>query len=651
MFGGSPVNEARLRRISATIDHRGPDDHGTWCDTDAGIGLAHVRLSILDLSSAGHQPMVSASGRYVIVFNGEIYNHVLIRSRLEDERVAPKWRGHSDTEVLLAAFDAWGIRATVERCVGMFAIAVWDRHRRILTLGRDRIGEKPLYYGWWRGEFIFGSELKALRAHHGSGWEIDRDALAAFMRFSYIPAPKSIYRGIYKLPPGTLLTIGPSDPVPSEPVAYWSLLDVARRGASAPFTGSDAEALSALEMRLRDAVSIQQIADVPLGAFLSGGVDSTAIVALMQRQSNRPVHTFTIGFSDSDYNEATHAQAVARHLETWHTELYVTPDEAREAITRLPRIYDEPFGDSSQIPTFLVSALARRHVKVSLSGDAGDELFGGYNRYLWARRIIRFPRLLRTFAARLLSSVSPSRWDHTYEMCRPFLPASLHLRMPGDKAHKLASVLSASSVGVLYERLVSACPDPEVIVVGGHETTALADSWDDTADIGECEKRMMALDTLTYLPDDILCKVDRAAMGVSLETRVPFLDHRVVEFAWSLPLRMNIRNGQGKWILRQLVYKYVPRELIERPKMGFGVPIGAWLRGPLRDWAESLVDQSRIRQEGYLDAEAIRKKWLEHQSGARNWQYPLWNVLMFQAWMENEKQGGNEHPVFAGGQS
>jgi asparagine synthase (glutamine-hydrolysing) len=635
-LGHVACDENSLRRMVATLNHRGPDDRGLWFDQSAAIGLVHARLSILDLSAAGHQPMSSASGRYVIVFNGEIYNHLNLRGELEQSSRTLNWRGHSDTETLLAGFYAWGIEGTLLKSVGMFAFAVWDKQTHTLTLARDRLGEKPLYYGWQGDTFLFGSELKALKAHPAFDAEIDRDALAAFMRYSYIPAPQSIYQGIHKLLPGTLLNVRAGKRNGSKPVPYWSLLGVARQGLQSQFTSSDAEALQGLEARLSEAVALQQISDVPIGAFLSGGIDSSTIVALMQSQSIRPIHTFTIGFDDLHYNEAVHARAVARHLRTEHTELYVTSEDALEVIPKLPMLYDEPFGDSSQIPTYLVSQLAQRSVTVSLSGDAGDELFGGYNRYAWTRKLLKVPVKLRRTLACLLTALSPAQWDRIYSAMQPMLLSSLRVRMPGDKAHKLSQVLAVDSDAAIYQRLVSTWAYPDAVVLGCRGLINLSQAWDELTDFDTPEHRMMALDALTYLPDDILCKVDRAAMGVSLETRVPFLDHRVVEYAWRLPLHMKIRNGQGKWILRQLLYKYVPKKLIDRPKMGFGVPIDAWLRGPLREWAENLLNESRLRQEGYFNSTAIRQKWLEHISGKRNWQYQLWNVLMFQAWLESQ---------------
>jgi asparagine synthase (glutamine-hydrolysing) len=636
VLGGAQVSEELLRDMAFVIHHRGPDDQGVWFDSEAGIGLSHARLSILDLSPAGHQPMVSASGRYVIAFNGEIYNHVSLRDHLEKINQAPEWHGHSDTETIVAGFDAWGIENTIIKTIGMFAFAAWDRQTQTLVLGRDRLGEKPLFYGWLGDSFLFGSELKALRVHPCFNTEVDRDALASFMRFSYIPSPQSIYRGIHKLIPGSLLRVQAKDNSYSKPVQYWSMKDVARDGLQSPFTGSDSEAIEELEAVLSEAVTLQQLADVPLGAFLSGGIDSSMIVSLMQAQSIRPIHTFTIGFHDHQYNEAVHAKVIARHLGTDHTELYVTPEEARAVIPRLPTLYDEPFADISQIPTFLVSQLARRNVTVSLSGDAGDELFGGYNRYAWMHKLLKVPAGLRWPLANCLSALRPAQWDWLYAVMCPLLPESLQVSMPGDRASKLASVLAMKLDSLIYQNLVSTCPNPEDIVLNGYDTTDLTQAWDELVDLETPENRMMALDALTYLPDDILCKVDRASMGVSLETRVPFLDHRVVAYAWRLPLNMKIRNGKGKWVLRQLLSKYMPRELIDRPKMGFGVPIDSWLRGPIRDWADNMLNKSRLKSEGYLNPNAIRQKWEEHLSGKRNWQYLLWNVIIFQSWLEEQ---------------
>lgn len=654
---------ATLDTMATAIAHRGPDDAGVWLDADAGIGLAHRRLSILDLSPAGHQPMLSPSGRFVLVFNGEIYNHLELRQELErkhspfftDGDASPSptplplgegsyrtWRGHSDTETLLAGFEIWGVAATLQHTIGMFAIAVWDRAGRILTLARDRLGEKPLYYGWQGNTFLFGSELKALKAHPAFKADINRDALSLLLRHNYLPTPHTIYQAIHKLPPGTLLTL-PSAARHANlaPMPYWSLRDAVEQGQAQPFQGTDAEAITALDDLLRDAVQRQQLADVPLGAFLSGGVDSSTIVALMQAQSSRPVKTFTIGFHENGYNEAHYAKEVARHLGTDHTELYVTPEQAQAVIPRLPEIYDEPFADSSQIPTFLVAQLTRRHVTVSLSGDAGDELFGGYNRYLLASaiwgKIGWLPASVRSFAARGITALPPAAWSRLYRALAGSLPPQLRFSQPGDKAHKLAEILTAASPDLIYRNLISHWKQPTDLVIDATEPPTILSNPDHWAKLTKFDHRMMYLDAMSYLPDDILVKVDRAAMAVSLETRVPLLDHRVVEFAWRLPLAMKIRHGESKWILRQVLDRYVPRTLIERPKMGFGVPLDRWLRGPLRDWAEDLLDESRLRREGFFHPEPIRRKWAEHLAGTRNWQSYLWDVLMFQAWLESTK--------------
>jgi asparagine synthase (glutamine-hydrolysing) len=637
---------ALLQRIGTSIAHRGPDGSGIWTETESGIGLIHRRLAIVDLSPAGYQPMMSLCERYVIAFNGEIYNHIDLRNDLEKcgVRGTPglPWRGHSDTETLLAAMSAWGIQATVERCIGMFAFAVWDKKERTLTLGRDRLGEKPLYYGWQgsghESTFLFGSEIKALKAHPSFSAPINRDALCLLLRHSYIPAPHSIYRGIFKLPAGSLLTVSLDKREPVI-VPYWSFTEMAVDGNRSPFTGSPEAMVDSLEDLLKSAVRQQMMADVPLGAFLSGGIDSSTVVALMQAQSSRPVKTFTIGFNEEGYNEAVHAKAVARHLGTDHTEMYVTPQQALEVIPKLPSLYCEPFADSSQIPTFLVSQLARQKVTVSLSGDAGDELFAGYNRYVLARniwgKISRLPPGVRSLAALGIRTLSPTAWNTLIGPIQPLAPRALRQANFGDKLHKGAHVLAAQSVDDLYLGLVSHWK-PEDLVIGGHEpATCLNGNRLALAGLDDVQ-RMMALDAITYMPDDILVKVDRAAMGVSLESRVPFLDHRVVEFAWRVPQTLKLRDGVGKWILRQVLYRYVPKELVERPKMGFGMPIDVWLRGHLKDWAEALLDEGRLRREGYFHPAPIRQKWAEHLSGARNWQYHLWDVLMFQAWLEEQ---------------
>lgn len=636
---GADAARAMLLRMAGCISHRGPDGTAAWLEGENRVALGHNRLAILDLSAAGDQPMHSASGRYVIVYNGEIYNHLELRERLTTEGRAGPWRGHSDTETLLAAVEAWGIRTALERAIGMFAIALWDREAKELILARDRLGEKPLYYGWQGNGrdrvLLFGSELKSLGSHPSFRRKIDREALALYMRHAYVPAPWSIFQGIKKLLPGSFLTFGPGGAERLE--RYWSGAEVAAAGAAAPRLARPEDYVDQLEPLLTDAVGKQMLSDVPLGAFLSGGVDSSTVVALMQAQSARPVRTFSIGFHEEAYNEAEHAKAVARHLGTDHTELYVTAQEAMSVVPQLPTVYDEPFADSSQIPTLLVSRLARQHVTVSLSGDAGDELFAGYNRYKMTaahwRRMSRLPRPLRAGLARSMRSLSPAAWDRIASAASPILPQSLRMSLPGEKIIKAASVLPSRSSAELYGSLISIWRDPSSVVLGAGQSGEDADAnGAKLAALGDVE-RMMASDMLGYLPDDILVKVDRAAMSVSLETRVPFLDHRVVEFAWSIPIDVKMRGGETKWPLRQLLYRHVPRQLIERPKMGFGVPIDSWLRGPLKAWAEDLLDEERIRREGYLNPEPIRRAWADHQSGRANLQHQLWTVLMFQSWL------------------
>ena len=651
-----------VRQMAATLHHRGPDDGGVWVDEAAGIALGHRRLSILDLSPAGHQPMASASGRFVIAFNGEIYNHLSLREELE--ALTPSltlplagggnelngggknvgWRGHSDTETLLAGFETWGIEATLQKTVGMFAIALWDREERVLTLARDRIGEKPLYYGFQNDTFVFGSELKALKAHPDFLGEIDRDVICLYLRHCTIPAPYSIYKGIKKLLPGSYLQLPFGRDVDVlravTPKSYWSLAEVAAQGLAAPFAGSDADAIAALDSQLKQSIGLQMMADVPLGAFLSGGVDSSTVVALMQAQSIRPVKTFSIGFDEQGYNEAEYAKAVAQHLGTDHTEIYVSSAEAMQVIPMLGRMYDEPFADSSQIPTFLVAQMARQHVAVSLSGDAGDELFCGYNRYaladIWGR-IERVPFGVRRMAGRLVKSVAPANWDAVFQLAAHFLTLPVNM---SEKLGKLATrLVSVNGVNELYYSLVSEIDNPEQVVIGAKEPATWLTEVGMKSSFDDAKLHMMLMDAMTYLPDDILVKVDRAAMANSLETRVPFLDHRVVEMAWALPMAMKVRDGKSKWILRQVLYQYVPKQLIERPKAGFGIPLGDWLRGPLRVWVEGLLDENRLRQEGFFNVQYIREKWKAHLEGKRNNQTFLWNVLMFQVWLE--EQGGD----------
>ncbi|WP_303290701.1 asparagine synthase (glutamine-hydrolyzing) [Marinobacter sp. SS5-14b] len=637
---GESSGRSTIQSMCDQISHRGPDSEGYWQTDDGALAIGHRRLSILDLSAAGHQPMHSECGRYVLVFNGEIYNHLALRSLLAE----PNWRGQSDTETLLACFTAWGLEATLQVVRGMFAFALWDKQEQELTLARDRMGEKPLYWGWCGDVLLFGSELKALKAHPAFNAEVDRDALTLLLRHCYIPAPYSIYQGIQKLRPGHFVRIPVRGDVAeskaADPVAYWSLTDVVENGQSNKFCGSPSEAVGLLESSLSASVSEQMLSDVPLGAFLSGGVDSSAIVALMQAQSNRKVKTFTIGFEEGGYNEAEHAKQVARHLGTDHTELYVSADDALGVIPSLPTMFCEPFGDSSQIPTFLVSQMAKQHVTVALSGDGGDELFGGYNRYMAAQKVWgpvqRLPAFVRKFGAASLRAMTPAQWDRLFQTLSPILPKRARLSIPGEKARKLADVLSLTDGHAFYRQLTSHWNDPASVVINGNEPETLisnSSAWPKTDSL---EHAMMAMDAQTYMADDILVKVDRAAMATSLETRVPMLNHQVVELAWQMPLEYKIRDGQGKWLLRQVLYKHVPRELIERPKAGFGIPLDAWLRGPLREWAESLLSEQRLRSEGFFHPEPIRTMWAQHLSGKMNWQYHLWNVLMFQAWFAEQ---------------
>jgi asparagine synthase (glutamine-hydrolysing) len=615
--------------MGSTLFHRGPDDSGVFYESGAGLGLSFRRLSIIDLSAEGHQPMASSSGRYVIIFNGEVYNFEEIRAELGSHA----WRGHSDTEVMLEAIERWGLEPAVKRFVGMFAFALWDRHEHRLHLVRDRIGIKPLYYGYADGSFVFASELKAIRAFPGFKGEIDRDTLAAYMRCSYVPAPYSIYKDIHQLPPGHILTLNSVQGPPSLS-AFWSAAQVAEEGVKSQLEGSDEDIIEQLHQKLLDAVRLRMIADVPLGAFLSGGIDSSAVVALMQAQSARPVKTFTIGFHEGVYNEAAHARKVAEHLGTDHTELFVTPQDALDVVPLLPAMYDEPFADSSQIPTHLVSKLARRHVTVSLSGDGGDELFCGYRRYTFANALWtalnRVPKPAAKGMARLIHSTPPRLIDRALG----WLPLPVKVKaVPGHQFHRLADHLVAQDRAEVCLRALSMWPDPAAIVPGACEHNVLLEALNRFSAMPTAPELAMLTDLTNYLPDDILAKVDRASMAVSLEARVPVLDHRVVEFAWRLPLKFKLRRGKTKWALRQILYRYVPAELVERPKMGFTMPVDLWLRSPLREWAEDLLSPESLGRHGFLSVEPIRKKWEEHVCGARNWQHLLWPVLMFQAWM------------------
>jgi len=628
--------------MAETLKHRGPDGFGLWFDETSGLGLAHRRLSIMDLSPAGAQPMRSGDGRLCVVFNGEVYNAGNLRRDLDAQGQTPQggWRGHSDTEVMLTAIQAWGLEEAISRFIGMFAFALWDNGKKELALVRDRLGIKPLYYGFCKDTFVFGSQLNPLRRHPAWANPIDRQALSLFLRYLYIPAPHSIFEGILKLEPGTYLRLREGEikdrRVP-EPRVYWSVNEQVEKGLAAPFTGTEDEAALKLEELLRDSVSLRMIADVPLGAFLSGGVDSSLVTALMQDISDRPVKTFTIGFTENDYNEAEQAKAVAEHLGTEHTELYVTPDQARSVIPQLPKFFDEPFADSSQIPTCLISGLARKKVTVSLSGDGGDELFGGYNRYLMAPRIWdklkNIPPSVRKGLSlgmdkgltRLVSSI--------YSRTEKHLPPEKRHHIFRDKLQKVADAMPSRDRHEFFHCLASWWLKPQDVVLGGNmPETRFSDpsKWPETPGFAEW---MMAMDQVTYLPGDILAKVDQSSMAVALEARVPILDHRVCAFAHTLPLLMKISNGQGKMPLRRILYKYVPKELIERPKQGFGIPIDEWLKGPLRPWAEELLSGERLRKEGFFNPKPIRKRWTEHLSGKANQQYHLWGPLMFQAWL------------------
>jgi asparagine synthase (glutamine-hydrolysing) len=624
--------------MALCLRHRGPDDQGVWVDSSAGIALAHQRLSIIDLSQAGHQPMISASGRYVLVYNGELYNFRELRNELQGSVKGLSFRGHSDTEVMLACLEAWELEDSLKRWNGMFAFAVWDREARTLHLGRDRFGEKPLYYSWMGSTFVFGSELKALRAHSSFQDEVDRDALAIYLRHSCVPAPHCIYKGVFKLPPATFLTVVGRNPRSAEPVPYWSIRDVVANGLAQPFVGTMEDAAYQLEVLLRDAIKLRMVADVPLGVFLSGGVDSSTVTALMQAQSSCPVRSFSIGLLEVDYNEAHYARSVAEHLNTEHTELYVTPDDAKKVIPRLPLIYDEPFADSSQIPTFLLAELTRQHVTVSLSGDGGDEIFGGYNRHLWSERlervIARTPLIARQALAALIEGVQPAKWDSLYRISTSFLSNSLNPRLVGQSLHKLAWLLSAKDLETTYQQLISHWLEPSSVVFGSSEPLTIQNDPESWPRLPSFAEQMMFLDSLTYLPDDILTKVDRATMAVGLESRIPFLDHRIVEFVWRLPLAMRIKHGKGKRILRKILNRYVPASLVNRPKSGFAIPLESWLRGPLREWGEELIAEHRLNEEGFFSPPPIRQMWGDFLRGTGVWHMQLWDVLMFQAWLE-----------------
>lgn len=622
----SDMMQAALHKMSDTIVHRGPDGAGIWLDANIGIGLAHRRLAIIDLSEHGKQPMCSASQRYVISYNGEIYNHLEIKQLLQAENNVPDWRGHSDTEIILAAFEAWGVEVALTKFVGMFAISLWDTQEKRLFLIRDRMGEKPLYYGWCGDHLIFGSELKSLHAHFAWSKNINRDSVSLLMQYNCIPAPYTIYENIFKLEPGNFAIINSDKSM--HKVAYWQLKNVINEAKPIAYSSPGA-AVDALEKQLKLAIQQQMSADVPVGAFLSGGIDSSTIVALMQQQSIRPIKTFTIGFDDHAYNEAEQAKAIAKHLQTEHTELYLSPEQTTAIISDLPNFYDEPFADSSQIPTYIVAKLTRQHVTVSLSGDGGDELFAGYNRYTWLnmlwKKLSYLPKPARKLLAKIIMFWPPRSWDKLFIFLNTFLPNSMQQRNPGEKLYKLAALCDAESPYAIYNMLLTHW---------SADTKVLLPDLSKDLNSASLTTTMMYSDSMRYLPDDILVKVDRAAMAVSLETRMPFLDHRVIEFAWSLPIDLKIRNGKNKWILREVLNRHVPPALFERPKMGFGIPIDQLLRGPLKEWAQDLLTSSMLSKHNLLDSKLIQKRWSEHLSGAGNWQYHLWDVLVFQSWYE-----------------
>lgn len=634
-------------RMGRALQHRGPDSSGCWTDETCGIAFSHRRLAVIDVSSAGHQPMISANGRYVICFNGEIYNHVELRKALSKAGSAPDWRGYSDTETILAAVSAWGLEETLVRSYGMFAFALWDRKERSLHLARDRIGEKPLYYGWLGRVFVFASEVKALRRHPAWKGDIDRGALTLYMRHGYVPDPYCIHVGLHKLLPGTTLRL---DHNTSSIVTrtYWSPPETVRNAVRNPFRGTQKEAIEELHSRLSAVVAEQIIADVPLGAFLSGGIDSSTIVALMQAQSSRPVRTFTIGSPEQEYNEAVHAKAIANHLGTDHTELYLGPRQALDTVSRVPYCYDEPFGDSSQIPTLLLSELTSKHVTVALSGDGGDELFGGYDRYRRVENLTDRINLLPPLVGRALGAglraVPTGAWD---VLLRPLIGVMSDRgrhRYPGRKVHKWAEFFTLERP-LIYRQLASHCSHPADLVLEGAEyPTAFTDPRRQF-DCANIRDFMMSIDLVSYLPDDILVKVDRAAMSVSLETRIPLLDPRIVEFAWSLPGNYKFENGQTKWALRQVLYRYVPRALIDRPKQGFALPIEKWLRGPLRTWAQELLDPRRLREEGMLSPQYVSQAWEQYLSGDIDLTSMIWNILMFQAWVDLYQNSREERGI------
>tara|TARA_B100000315_G_scaffold254392_1_gene295361 strand:- start:229 stop:2190 length:1962 start_codon:yes stop_codon:yes gene_type:complete len=627
-----------IQNMAEALFHRGPDDKGCWVDGEMGLAFGHMRLSILDISEQGHQPMESHNSRYVIAYNGEIYNFLELRDILKKKGCS--FKGKSDTEVILVAIEEWGLEKAVRSFDGMFSFALWDKAEKSLHLCRDRIGEKPLYYGWHQNTFFFSSELKALSRHPLFSPAINLDALSLYVRLNYIPTPLSIYQSINKLVPGTIFSLLGSQNR-TKTTTYWSPYEVVTESLNDQVKSSEDEVVERLDDTLRRSVKSRMVSDVPLGAFLSGGIDSSTIVALMQVQNTNPVKTFTVGFFEEDYNEADYARKIASHLGTDHTELFVTEKEAMDVIPRLPELYDEPFADSSQIPTLLISQLAHSKVTVSLSGDGGDEIFGGYNRHIWNHsywgRIVRWPISVRRLITKTGKILPISVLDNIYKKLEFLIPTELRISYPGDKINKFLSILNLDNSYQLYERLINETSGTNLIQFERSNSSLMENKLDVWSHFSNSTEAMMYLDLITYLPDDILVKVDRASMGASLESRAPFLDHKVVEFAWKIPLEMKIRNGQGKWILRKLLYNYVPENLFDRPKTGFGVPIEKWLKTSLRGWAESLIEGSKLLSDGFFNPNIVQGMWNEHLNGTRNRQHVMWNILMFQAWFENQR--------------
>ena len=630
-----------IDKMTNVLTHRGPNNQSSWYDEYLGLALGHTRLSILDLSVSANQPMHSQCGRFSLVFNGEIYNHMALRKKLSFESNIIVWKTQSDTETLLACLLFWGLEKTLKNIIGMFAFAFWDKEKKQLSLARDRVGEKPLYYGWQGNTFLFGSELKSFRVHPHFKGVINREALGQYFRLSYIPSPKSIYYDIQKLNPSEYIQINldSSDKDTIKPKTYWSLSQVILSGKSNAFNGSSDEAVSLLESNIEKSINRQMISDVPLGAFLSGGIDSSTVVTLMQKQSAKPIKTFTIGFNEENFNEAMQAKKIADYLRTEHTELYVSHNDALKIIPNLPNIYCEPFADSSQIPSFLISSLAKSKVSVALSGDGGDELFAGYNRYLvgyknW-RKLKCIPLVFRKVLAQVLTNTPPRYWDMAFDKIKRFIPPKYHTNMIGLKAYKVGKTIGITQSVDFYKQLINQWDMPPTFVLDSKKDVLLSQEMESEFSQESFEEWMMAIDLKTYMADDILVKLDRAAMANSLETRVPFLDPDVIKLAWQLPLKYKIHEGQGKWILRQVLYRHLPKEFVENPKKGFAVPLAKWISGPLREWVDPLIDKVRLKQEGYMDADVVHKMWDEHINEKQNWQLPLWNIFMFQAWLDS----------------